>query len=67
VLTADYEESVSRVIRVIRVIRVMRGDAAAAALSYHVGTVFAARLFECPLDGQVRGRYGIVRMRPGKP
>jgi polar amino acid transport system substrate-binding protein len=36
VLTTDYEESLTRV---------MRGEAAAAALNYHVGTVLAARLF----------------------
>jgi polar amino acid transport system substrate-binding protein len=36
VLTTDYEESLTRVVR---------GEAAAAALNYHVGTVLAARLF----------------------
>jgi len=36
VLTTDYEDSLTRV---------MRGEAAAAALNYHVGTVLAARLF----------------------
>jgi len=36
VVTADYEESLARLVR---------GDADAAALNYHVGAMLAARLY----------------------